>query len=1859
MKANHKRSKARQKPYRSLHRKRGMVLLVVVSLITLFLLIGITFAVVAINYKDAAVKTSQIDLVGDNYEHELDNVFRLILRDSKSPPVTNPAVRSSLTWHSLLMDVYGVDGVAGRVTSVASENNGQVIHMIADRVAGRPTPYLRARGGEQFAWDPQGDFSFIPDFYTGRVLTFTSGQGTGVSTRVMKSERRFNGTTMAWDYHFWVAAPDASTDLPSTISVVTNDEWIINGAPFNGTGFGLEPGATPNLDKTFAFPDPTMPGMQLQMPVALFPNYQGYSNSWTVANTGGRPNGVTVNEQVPILGGPDEGYDAPDFQNMLLALVPANVAADPANLPIFPSMHRPDLIRYLRTVGIPFNTPANEYRNLRRAAIFRPMPWDHPEFTGSNPAFQGAAWTQGADMAWGKAMVDDDGNGTTDDESEKGWFDSDDELQNDRAPYPMMNPSYPSLMDSLVNGPWDVDNDGDGVPDSIWIDPGLPVMTAPNGRKIKRLFAIMVRDLDGRVNLNTASNGQLVPTGSPDTNTNRAAVQIVNVPNLAGVAAGSGQTITIPRGFGFGPAEIDFAHLFNRNQTVAQQLVQSRYGRIGGTQAPGLDGQRDYFWYMKSFGLPGAFNDSSVNVPFGNAYGSPADVYGRAGLALDYYGQPLYTANAGSAEQTDPPYEMQTDARRARNDRPYTAAELERVLRHRDGDASSLPRRVLDMATDGTNKYLENFPNSLDAERARKSITTISSHIPVPATPALSTMREHSIPTTSVSSGTQGLPPGMSSLLFSFYQRMGAGNDTNFRKMVAWELRHGGLFNLNRPFGNGKHDQTTVDNNAGFGVVDDPSEWLLGFTAMNPYQNGQYDTNVSEKLYDSAGNLTIPFWHRGDEPLPSYADPRQLYCRHLYCLMMLLLPNQPFDLGERDSSNNPILYSRDSSDPNSGRPAYSRKIAQWVVNVVDFRDPDSINTAFEYDINPFDGWHVDDNIATDDNSTTPGTRGVVWGTERPELLITETLATHDRRTEDLPVGNRTDHATAPDEDFDQRLRPVGNCFIELFNPWFNADGRDVKPVELYNNTGNIATNGVNLARVAPGGAPVWRILVVAGNSRSSTTDPDAANDTVGMPAGPNHNPLPERIPSSDVVRSIYFADPTALTTAGAVHGSPFYTNIPFAPILPGRYAVVGSSGIAEDEGGDNKYVSVFGRHNPTSAPATTRRIELKPNVDPTVTNQVRVMDNLADTTAQTPNENNDVAFAQAANAVAIVINRRCLGGGAASDRNQSLSLTEPVGGYIAAGDPDWDSMQADAVNDNDGQFTSPKDTPLDKARGDTEPGYDWWAGGSQTSLLIPSGTKAAFRTLHLQRLANPLLPWNVDTNPYLTVDSSSVDLHAFNGVTNGKNERAESVTQAEMTTNFQTFQRGGSWAATGTTATTLYPTVAVPPPAWDGTGGIDGAREFWRRSPPRPSNPTSASPDEATLNPPLTATHFHNYPLFHTLGYLNSRYQPHFRLPDGAGAYTGAPNSGPTSPIREAFPWLSFLNRPFNSPAELLLVPTRSQSQFLRSDQRFGQSVYSEGGPAVTAIEPFKFLLNPFHSETGSKGEAPAHFSRLFDYVETRSPFQDQEQWFNPATGYFGGQSTGMGTIYQHDGTAGNGYRPPFNYLSRFRDAGRLNINTAFDSTGGDNRVLSSIFQQFTPLDTNQFRGEVMKSLRGDGTTDLSANSGRPALIGNPFRASDLAGIGPNTPNMRQTRPVDSTALRTVQNPGGGPRIPLFSAQLGVNAGVGVNINYWDKAARNPYFEYQPLQNVYNKITSQSNCYAIWITVGYFEADWTGATNYVYPDGYRLGAEVGADTGEIKRHKAFYIVDRSIPVGFEPGEDHNVDKCVLLRRIIE
>ena len=112
---------------------------------------------------------------------------------------------------------------------------------------------------------------------------------------------------------------------------------------------------------------------------------------------------------------------------------------------------------------------------------------------------------------------------------------------------------------------------------------------------------------------------------------------------------------------------------------------------------------------------------------------------------------------------------------------------------------------------------------------------------------------------------------------------------------------------------------------------------------------------------------------------------------------------------------------------------------------------------------------------------------------------------------------------------------------------------------------------------------------------------------------------------------------------------------------------------------------------------------------------------------------------------------------------------------------------------------------------------------------------------------------------------------------------------------------------------------------------------------------------------------------------------------------------------------------------------------------------------------------------------------------------------------------------------------------------------------------------------------------------------------------------------------------------------------------------------RNPYMMYQPMTRLGNLVTeslrrvrasglrsatSRSRRRPIGMirirrfkqsVRDHFGGDIT-LYNRVYPDGYMLGREVGSDTGDVKRPRGFYIIDRTEEVGFKPGEDLNVEK---------
>jgi hypothetical protein len=147
-----------------------------------------------------------------------------------------------------------------------------------------------------------------------------------------------------------------------------------------------------------------------------------------------------------------------------------------------------------------------------------------------------------------------------------------------------------------------------------------------------------------------------------------------------------------------------------------------------------------------------------------------------------------------------------------------------------------------------------------------------------------------------------------------------------------------------------------------------------------------------------------------------------------------------------------------TSSGNNPTAAEAATYAQWAANVVEYQDADSTMTQYEYDPQPLDGWDVDGDPA----GTPPEpTRAVVWGAERPEIVITQTLAWDDG----------TD----------------GELYAMLHRPWnsrLEIPGTPAAAAEPSNpalrSTPTASDNSIALSGVSPAGEPVWRLRIGTG-----------------------------------------------------------------------------------------------------------------------------------------------------------------------------------------------------------------------------------------------------------------------------------------------------------------------------------------------------------------------------------------------------------------------------------------------------------------------------------------------------------------------------------------------------------------------------------------------------------------------------------------------------------------------------------------------------------------------------------------------------------------------------------------------------------
>jgi hypothetical protein len=1738
-------------------RRRGVLLLVVLSVLVLFVLLTVTYVLVATKERGATKAIGRYEQSGDSPAQLLDSLAMVLFRDTTD-------IHSPFHTWSLLEGIYGnvsFHGAVGNKSGTANGTGGQFYNIV---LASIPAGYQSANY-----------------YYQGCILTMLSGPSAGLSARIVGSNS--TGLTVM-RFH-----ADAGLIDPNV-----GDAFLVNGPAYAGMGRGFDwTGTTKDSAGKLALWN----GLKDQnnREYALLPNPAYFQANTTSNPTYTDPTGN---------GGANVDYTAYDYNNMYLGLV-NNTGG------ILPSFHRADLYAYWvkRSGGMT--------ADLARKIMFRPTTFDHPIFcAATNPQF--------------------------------------------------------SVNPGISTYPLDVDNMGSGVPDSIWIDPGLPVMTSKDGRTYKVLVAPLILDLDSRVNLNAHGSYAQQDSNFQQTSTGPLA---------------SLSPVQLSTGLGFGPADVDLTRILSSTEMQnifgvgPNNINLTTQGRHGLGVSPVSNRPMTA---VKMFEYP--LNDyrdvTKASSPYDvlTSFGTPGDLKARRTVGLDYRGQPLFITPGGNAtngnywanevfdfvnssnltKAVDSPYGIDLNAPRpgrgmqqAGLDNPFTAAELERVLRSHDVDARSLAPRLASLLTSLDPSTSTFTPAQIAAKT--NDLTTDSWDSPVPSIAVPRDFRPlvnaywiamGYDPTTNPAYGSRAfqLVDLLRAKLFKSFTSSGKITavpkpsaatinqvlDAELANILPPEIFAGLKMDINRPFGNGRDDN-------GDGIVDEPPLNELG-QPQNETGNGnpppQEKINKSDfpywpSSYPASVNLDIT------DNVTKPQRARQLMARYLYTLVMAFS-----NFSDKNFSN----WTTDPLAAANIQAANARRAAQWAINAVCFRDSSSVMTPFVYHSHIFGtnytGW-----TATGDPSQVPPNQSpsadlqIVWGCKPPDIVMTETLAFHDRGTADTAFDDSsnphhekyTDNnpPTKHDPNFDQVRVPQGSLFVELYccrNP-----SNPIYPTDLYTKDKNTGQWCLELSKQAPDGNPVWR-MVITDSTTNLTTAANTNKDsfTIQNDTTDNVTTMKSLIINTfsgglkaNVDRIIWF--PTVKPPTPATKGLFYNWNQTPIFVPPAAYAVIGPR--------TKTYVGSV--TNSSYCVKTTQQVTAQ-SITVSATNA---------TSSNTANADPKNADRKQVVGVIVAANPPANWGNVAKTAPQGIGLnvseplpTDPL--YYkepTVQDPGTGIMDAyggtpNAANNGlDGDAALPfLDNPLELGVGDPN------AASRPLSLtgVAKTGTHQLYKHVVLQRLADPRAAWDKVKNPYITVDWMPIDLTTFSGE-QGSGDPFD-IPQGQV--NFASRQRGG-YANTN------------PPPA--------NGSNLW-------AQPTDALPGDPG------GIHGWNFdhPLEHTIGYLNKGFGQGFTqatAPAGPWpSYAGDP--------QKPFPWITWNARPYANVMELLLVPGSSPDRLLMdfsspgtiSDTSQTDDPYFAANVSFHA--PFQHLFNFFNStdyhDPADKGETAGNLYRVLDYLTVPSRFIGSDTLLNPN---FFSSSPGQWP-----------FLPPFNKVSNYRDPGRININTV---TSPD--VLAALIG--VPMSNPMYQSLLNKlilSRRGDGKTNnsglITADPDFPTSVAAPFRAAggaDLVPLG----NMLH-RGVDLSLLRadpsvppSATGVGANPERPLFG--LDTLKALGTTVGDYNQPARNSYFYYQGLERIGNNVTTRSNVFAVWLTVGYFEVlpwpqkginfkvnpvtELTAADYKAHADGYQLGAELGSDTGDIVRHRAFYIFDRSIPVGYERGQNNNVNRAILLRRYIE
>jgi large repetitive protein len=459
--------------------RRGVVLVLVLAMLGLLALIGVTFATISgqakvgSNFYAQAIAFPQAEAV---FDFALDQVIN---------DTNNPA--SAIRGHGLKRDMYGNDSTAWGYS--------QEIGCFLDTVPFVGAPSLNFSALQFQAVGPYtgGNGFFLANAalypqYRVNIPIATAGTGATYGLNFRRWILRLAGTVNAagqqssvaqtfeiledddtgslgtsqdpvsgYRMHMFVLSPmDSSTALQNvalgtTIAAGTAIGEVI--PPQTGATVAIQSQGPFTLDGRFlrAFNGTGLanfPYPSATAPNPIIPTAAAYGNFLFngIGNVFGAGPGSIGD---PNFVGMDEDYDAADLENWFMALQSADGTVS------IPSFHRPGILGY-------------EVNKTNGAVVYD----DWTNLTATTALSRSKILRRRQiDMAAG--------------------FPAD---------------PRPNVKTGKIT--YDVDNDGDGTTDSVWLDLGYPVQTDSSGKSFKPMFAFTVLGLNGRLPLNTAGNLQ-------------------------------------------------------------------------------------------------------------------------------------------------------------------------------------------------------------------------------------------------------------------------------------------------------------------------------------------------------------------------------------------------------------------------------------------------------------------------------------------------------------------------------------------------------------------------------------------------------------------------------------------------------------------------------------------------------------------------------------------------------------------------------------------------------------------------------------------------------------------------------------------------------------------------------------------------------------------------------------------------------------------------------------------------------------------------------------------------------------------------------------------------------------------------------------------------------------------------------------------------------------------------------------------------------------------------------------------------------------------------------------------------------